>query len=136
VLLTRDVFYAFVMSGNFKTLWHRKTHTLGIMLKNSMFIDHGNKNNKYFIMLSVASVHKQFTSFILVFFFLIFLNSALWGSHSCADEYSRLVGLVIVSDISEECNAFMFRVKQSKFLGILDPKHKSISLKCWYQCLN
>lgn len=30
----------------------------------------------------------------------------------------------------------MFKVKQSTFLGIFDSKHNSISLKCWYQCLN
>jgi hypothetical protein len=127
------VFYASVMSGNFKTLWNRKTDT-GNYVEKYCAHQSGNKNNNYCIMLSATSVHKQFASFI--FFFWIFLNSAFWGSHSGADEYSRLVGFVIGTDISEECNAFMFRVKQSTFLGIFDPKHKSISLKCWYQRLN
>jgi hypothetical protein len=122
-----------VTSGNFKTLWNRKTDT-GNYVEKYCAHQSGNKNSKYCVILSVTSVHKQFASFI--FLFWIFLNSALRGTHSGFDEYSRLVEFVIVTDISGECNAFMFRVKQSTFLGIFDPKHKNISLKCWYQCLN
>jgi hypothetical protein len=42
----------------------------------TLFIDQGNKNNKYCTMLSVTSVHKQFTSFILDFFFFKYLWTA------------------------------------------------------------
>lgn len=132
MLLTRDVFYASVTSGNFKTLWNRKTDT-GNYVDKYCAHQSGNKNINT---VQCCQLLQSTSNSRLLFIFLIFLNSAFWGSHSGADEYSRLVGFVIVIDISEECNAFIFRVKQSTFLGIFDPKHKSISLKCWYQCLN
>jgi hypothetical protein len=76
VLLTRNVFYTSVTSGNFKTLRNRKKKKIEPMLNNIVFFNEGNKNNKHCIKtLSYFSARGTY-AFYLSFFGML-LNSAI-----------------------------------------------------------